>query len=78
MRDYEQLLCIINGVQDFGIANGMGDIVSNEELAKALSEQGCIIVKTTPNVRRKRYSKIPVINVTDINWYCPNGERSDT
>lgn len=56
LTDYERLLHIINGVQDFGVVGGMGDIVDNGKLAKALSEQGCIIVKTTPIVR-KRYTK---------------------
>lgn len=54
--DYEQLLCIIDRVQDFGVRGGMGDIVNNETLAKVLSEQGCVIAKPLPNVRRKRYS----------------------
>lgn len=56
LTDYERLLCIINGVQDFGVAGGMGDIVSNDKLAKALSERGCIIAKPMPNVRRRRYA----------------------
>lgn len=55
LTDYEQLLCIINGAQDFGVVGGMGDLVSNDKLATALIEQGCIIVKPMPNVRRKRY-----------------------
>lgn len=57
LTDYEQLLCIINGVQDFGVVGGMGDLVSNEKLAKALSEQGCTIAKPLPNIRKKRYAK---------------------
>lgn len=57
LTDYEQLLCIINGVQDFGVVGGMGDIVNNDKLAKALSEQGCVIVKPMTNMRRKRYAE---------------------
>ena len=56
LTDRERLLCIINSVQDFGVAGGMGDLVSNETLAKALSEQGCIIAKPLPNVKRRRYT----------------------
>lgn len=57
LTDYEKLLCIINGVQDFGVVGGMGDLVDNEKLAKVLSEQGCIIAKPLPNVRKRRYAK---------------------
>lgn len=56
LTDLDRLLCIINSVQDFGVAGGMGDLVSNETLAKALSEQGCIIATPMPNVRRRRYA----------------------
>lgn len=56
LTDYERLLCIINGVQDFGVVGGMGDIVDNDKLAKALSERGCIVAKPMPNVRRRRYA----------------------
>jgi hypothetical protein len=55
LTDYDQLLCIINSVQDFGVVGGMGDIVNNEKLAKVLIKQGCIIVKPISCVRRKRY-----------------------
>lgn len=57
LTDYEQLLCIINGVQDFGVVGGMGDIVNNEKLARTLSERGCIIIKAIPNIRKRRYSR---------------------
>ena len=57
LTDYERLLCIINGMQDFGVVGGMGDIVDNTKIAKALSEAGCIVVKPMPNIRRKRYIK---------------------
>ena len=56
LTDYEQILCIINGVQDFGVVGGMGDLVNNEKLARALSERGCTISKPLPNVRKRRYS----------------------
>ena len=55
LSDYEQLLCIVNAVQDFGVVGGMGDIVDNEKLAKALSDHGCIIAKPIACIRRKRY-----------------------
>ena len=57
LTDYERLLNIINGIQDFGVSGGMGDIVSNEKLAKALSERGCIVSKPLQDVRRRRYSR---------------------
>lgn len=57
LTDYERLLCIIDGIQDFGVSGGMGDIVNNAKLAKALIEQGCIIAKKTSNTRRRRYSR---------------------
>lgn len=56
LTGYERLLCIINGVQDFGVVGGMGDIVDNDKLAKALSERGCIVANPMPNVRRRRYA----------------------
>lgn len=60
IKDYERLLNIINGIQDFGVVGGMGDIVSNEKLAKALSEQGCIVSRPLQNVRQRKYDKRPI------------------